>query len=211
MNPFEAKSANAFVQHLSVRLIGNGYCFYVQGEIPDHKDPEKVDQKFVERYGVGVSKWVQFRRKERGEAKVRYLRFKQHFILVATEAAAVQNHPFFVSERALIKDARLAAFECFGYSIRCRQDRLGQYHPSVRLSFGRFVAFRMAVMANPFLESSEIVARIQSERLLWFSGVKRQVFRTLSILNDVRRKSGLETVFLPGETVANYSLTVFWK
>lgn len=201
---FEARSINAFVQHLAVRLIGNGYVFYVLGEIPKEKDPTRLDHKFAERYGVGESKWSQFRRKRRGEAKVKYLRFGRTFVLVATAG----KHPFFLEEREALKDARYEPIRCFGYEIKCVESS-GRFIPAVRLPADRFDEIRGHVFQNPCADEEYIRAVILSEQLLWFSGVKRQIFRLLTELNEKRKRRECPGVYLPRETLGNKTLTVF--
>jgi len=205
VNQFEAKSAEAFVQHVAIRLIGNGYFYFVQGEIPSHKDPKLVDKKFAERYAVGDSKWTQRRKRERGEAKVRYLRFGRLFILVATPGA----HPFFLEEESVIKDARKDAIRCLGYSIKALERTDGSITPSVRLTFERLYPFRMNLLALDSKEEDEIIHLIKRETFLWFSGVKKQIFRLLRELNEGRKARGLTPVFIPPEIFGSRSLHVF--
>jgi hypothetical protein len=201
---FETRSAYAFVQHLAVRLIANGYRFYVLGQIPSWKDPEKVDSKLCSRYSLAVSKWVQLRRSRRGEAKVRYLRFGHTFVLIATKG----THHFFETERGALRDAAASPLRCFGYEIGCAIS--GERHrPSVRLCATQYLAFR-ARMLSFAMEPEEVVLRaLEKEHLLWFSGVKKQVFRVLTDLNDRRRKAGFASVFVPKSSVFSPSARVF--
>jgi hypothetical protein len=201
---YEAKSANAFVQHLAVRLIRNGYVFYVLGEIPKDKAPEGVDAKFVERYQVDDSKWAQSRRMRRGEAKVRYLRFGRRFVLVATHGL----HRFFDDEKTVIKDVRESPLNVFGYSIRSREKR-GMFLISVRLSFEKLISLRSSILLKAFASEIRIQTAVQSERLLFFSGVKRQLFRIVRELNEARIKAGLEPVRIPHCVLTNPALQVF--
>lgn len=41
----EVTTPEGFVQQLAVSYLGNGYWFYVTGDIPEGKDPRKVDAK----------------------------------------------------------------------------------------------------------------------------------------------------------------------
>ena len=122
------KSVDAFVWHLAVNGIARGYFFYVSGWIPEGKDPLKVDAKLMERYLVTDSKWVRYRRRQRGEANVRYLRLGLFFVLIATEG----THPFFELE-ATVEDFRTTALRFHGLRIGAWQDRKGDWHPSVKL------------------------------------------------------------------------------
>lgn len=205
MNHFEANSAEAFVQHLAIRLIGNGYIYFVLCEIPQGKDPVKVDEKLVQRYGVRDNKWRLFRRAERGEAKVRYLRFQKTFLLVATPG----RHLFFSEEGAAVRDARNDPIRCFGYSIKAKKRVDGGYLPRVRLSLQKLSAIRAGLFALQTASEDEIEDFINEQHLLWFSGVKRQVFRLFSQLNAARKAAGLDPVFVSREAFRNRTLSVF--
>ncbi len=60
---YEAASENAFVQQLAVAYVNHGYWYYVAGVIPPDKDVKLVDDKLMEKYGIGISKWRRARRK----------------------------------------------------------------------------------------------------------------------------------------------------
>ena len=81
----------AFIQQPAVAYVANGYWFYVHGWIPLNKDPETVDRKLIEKYGIDVSKWERARRKKAGLANLHYLRHGRDFVLIATHG----RHPFF--------------------------------------------------------------------------------------------------------------------
>src|SRR5262245_16793792 len=90
----EATSVEGFVQQRAVSYLGNGYWFYVTGEIPEGKDPAKVDEKLLARYRIDLSKWARARRKRAGFANLQYIRFERFFVLLATHGV----HPFFEEE-----------------------------------------------------------------------------------------------------------------
>src|SRR5438309_6595978 len=110
----EAVTVAGFIQQLAVGCMARGYWFYVTGCIPQHKDARAVDAKLIEHYGIDCSKWVRWRRKERGLGNVQYLRFRRFFVLLATEG----RHEFFVRE-GKIQDVRRKPIQCFGYSVGC--------------------------------------------------------------------------------------------
>ncbi len=114
----------AFIQQLAVAYVANGYWFYVHGWIPLNKDPEAVDSKLIEKYGIDVSKWERARRKKAGRANLHYLRHGRHFVLIATHGL----HPFFDEEAANIRDIRRVPFKLGGYSVSHRNG-----HASVRI------------------------------------------------------------------------------
>src|SRR5207249_1788309 len=72
----ETTSVGGFIQQLAVSCVCKGYFFYVAGSIPKGKDPQVIDQKLIDRYGIDISKWARARRKQAGLANLRYLRFQ---------------------------------------------------------------------------------------------------------------------------------------
>jgi hypothetical protein len=124
MYRFDATSPEGFVQQLAVSYLGNGYWFYVTGEIPEGKDPAKVDEKLVARYQIDLSKWARARRKQAGFANLQYIRYGRFFVLLATHGV----HPFFEEEAGSIRDARKTPIRFSGYSISYRGG-----HPHVRI------------------------------------------------------------------------------
>ena len=63
---------------------------------------KRVDDKLVERYGIGISQWARARRKQAGRANMQYLRHGRFFVLLATHG----EHRFFEEEGANVRDVR---------------------------------------------------------------------------------------------------------
>lgn len=81
---FKAASVEGFVQQLAISYIGHGYWFYVSGVVPERKNPRRVDEKLLEQYDAGLSKWARARRKHAGLANVHYIRHGRFFVLIAS-------------------------------------------------------------------------------------------------------------------------------
>lgn len=58
--------------------------------------------------------------KKKGLASVQYLRYRDTFLLLATEG----EHPFFATERTAIQDARVSPLRVFGYAITHKNGRV---------------------------------------------------------------------------------------
>jgi hypothetical protein len=101
-----ATSVEGFVQVLATNYLPHGYWFYVSGIVPEGKDPERVDEKLIERYGVAISRQGRVRRKHAGLANLHYLRFGRFWLLLATHG----RHEFFDREEKNLK--RCQAPEC---------------------------------------------------------------------------------------------------
>jgi hypothetical protein len=109
----EATSVAGFVQQLVSCYLPHGYWFYVSGQIPEHKNARKVDEKLIGKYGIGLSRQSRARRKRVGIANIHYLRHDRFFVLLATHG----HHPFYDDEAGNIRDARRVPIKFAGYSI----------------------------------------------------------------------------------------------
>ncbi len=67
-------SVTGFVQQIACCYLRHGFWWYVTGVIPDHKDPESVDRKLLDRYDIDCTEWRRSRNKQLGKANLHYLR-----------------------------------------------------------------------------------------------------------------------------------------
>jgi hypothetical protein len=130
-------STTGFIQQLAVSYIANGYWFYVVGTVPQDKNAESIDAKLVSRYGVAISKWSRYRRKQAGQANVQYIRHGKTFVLLATRG----EHRFFEDEHVNIRDCRRVPIKVFGYAISYRRG-----HVCVRVEQGEFKRMKAAII-----------------------------------------------------------------
>ncbi|MCI0335513.1 MAG: hypothetical protein L0228_20085 [Planctomycetes bacterium] len=97
-----------------VNLISKGYRYYFVGKAADIANRAARDQRMLDYYDAGLPKWTRERRRRRGHANFRYLRYEGWFIVLATEGDA----PRFWTEDALrIRDVRDSPIPFKGYSI----------------------------------------------------------------------------------------------
>jgi|SRR5579883_1749782 len=129
----EATSVSGFIQQLAVGYVGRGYYFYVIGKVPEGKDPKRVDEKLIEKYGVDVSKTSRSRRKALGLANLQYIRFRDTFVLLSTPG----KHEFFLHEASQIHDAREIPIKLFGYALSYRNG-----HPHVRIEQKKYLELK---------------------------------------------------------------------
>jgi hypothetical protein len=186
MYRFEATSPEGFVQQLAVSYLGNGYWFYVTGEIPEGKDPRRVDEKLVARYQIDLSKWARARRKQAGFANLQYIRFERFFVLLATHGI----HTFFEEEAGSIRDARKTPIRFQGYSISYRGG-----HPHVRIEqqeYKRLKAYFLDVATHRSVERLE--RELGSLPFEPYAPVRRQLLAVLRAVNRERKKAGFEVV-----------------
>jgi hypothetical protein len=182
----EATSVEGFVQQLAVAYLGNGYWFYVVGEVPEGKAPRRVDEKLIARYQIDVSKWARARRKRAGQSNLQYLRHGRLFVLLATHG----QHAFFLEEASSIRDARKTPIRFRGYSISYRNG-----HPHVRIDqeeYKRLKAYFLELALHRSAErlASEL-ARLPFEP---YAPIRRQLLAVLRAVNRERKRAGFELV-----------------
>ena len=194
----ETTSVEGFVQLLACNLLPHGYWFYVTGRIPVEKDPLLVDRKLTQKYAASISRAARARRKQLGQANVRYVRHDRFFVLLATKG----RHPFFEEEKASLRDIRHVPLRYAGYSISYRRGGRardggadGKWHAHV------------AIAQEPFRELQaywvEQATRWSARRFaLEFYGlpfepyapVRRQLLRLLRDVNRVRKRAGKKPI-----------------
>ncbi len=181
-----AVNKQAFVQQLAVQYVAHGYWFYVTGCIPERKDPQAVDLKLMERYGIGVSAAERSRRKLAGMANVQYLRHDRFFVLIATHGW----HRFFEDEAAEMKDCRRYPVKFAGYSISHRNG-----HASVRIeqkAYKELKAYFLDLACRRRVETlEEQFRRIRFEP---YAPVRRQLLTIHRAVNRKRQTAGFEPV-----------------
>jgi len=185
-----ATSVEGFVQQL-VAYISSGYLFYVAGSVPAGKNPQGVDRKLIDRYGIGISKWARSRRKLAGEANVQYIRFERLFVLIATHG----HHAFFLEEGG-VRDVRSHPIRFAGYSIGYRRGVDRKYHASCRIAPEEYANLKAHFVGE--LARHRSVANLVEAfaRIPWepYAPVRRQLLNVLRAVNRRRKRSGYEPV-----------------
>lgn len=113
----EVQNIDGFVA-LVVTLIGKGYRYYFTGQVKEGKDLAAFDRRMIDDYEANLSKWTRERRKRRGVANFRYLRYGNFFLVLATTGEAAI---FWREDRHRIRDVRVSPLKFKGYSISYRQ------------------------------------------------------------------------------------------
>lgn len=188
---YVATSVEGFVQQLAVSYLKNHYWLYVRGEVPEGKDPERVDEKLLAKYPIAVSKWSRARAKKRGDARLQYLRYRRTFLLLSTLSARGRPHPLFeAEERDAIKDARETPIQFYGYSVSYKDG-----HPHVRIAEAQFRVLVEAFIGSALSASAEALAAwVVALPFEPYAPVKLQLRRLLGKVNRARRTAGLDKV-----------------
>jgi hypothetical protein len=94
--------------------------------VPD--DPHKTDARIIEKYEIRKSKWARARAKRAGRANVQYIRYKDFFVICATE----RFHRFKLEKQTELKDIRRELVRFAGHSIGYHRVRDRKFHIPVR-------------------------------------------------------------------------------
>ena len=186
----EANNVSAFIRQLAVGYVCRGYFFYVQGRIPEGKDPTKTDEKIIGQYGIAQSKWAKARGRKRGEASIQYLRHGREFVILATHG----GHRFFTDEARQIRDVRREPIKYGGYSVGYWQG-FEQGHVSVRIESRRFQELKNYFRQRAGDASAEdLIQEFTALRFLPFAPVRYQLMKLGNQINRVRKLAGKEPV-----------------
>ena len=179
-------SISGLIQQTAVCYVQRGYWFYVLGHIPKDKNPLEVDQKFLEKYQIGISKDQRYRRKKAGIASIQYIRYQNTFLLLATEG----NHPLFEEEKTALRDARTAPIRVFGYSICWQNDRV-----FVSLDQRSFTKLRKEFLELALrLKPHTLAAKFWAIRFEPYRQVYHQIKSIWKTVNLKRKTAGLPPV-----------------
>jgi len=179
-------SISGFIQQTAVCYVQRGYWFYVIGHIPNDKNPLEVDQKLLAQYQIAISKFQRCRRKKEGIASVQYIRYRNTFLLLATEG----NHPIFAEEKTALRDVRTAPIRVFGYSICWQNGRVlvGLDHRSFTKLQKEFLELALR------LKLHTLAARFWAIRFEPYRQVYHQIKSIWRSVNLKRKTAGLPLV-----------------
>lgn len=153
-----------------------GYVHAVSGKIPKGKDPQQVDRKLTAKYGVTCDRVRALREYRRGKAKVKYLRWRDRFVLLATDGES----PLFEEERPV--DLRERSIRLGDYTVMVVEGR-----PSVRLTAYRYRRLRGEVLTAALSPKAE---RLLMVPRLKYPGVRRQLRRLARMVRQRRKRAG---------------------
>jgi len=199
-----ASSPTGFAQQLAACYLPHGYWFYVQGFVPNDKDPAHVDTKLLAKYGIGVSRQSRARRKSVGIANVHYIRYRQTFLLLATHG----HHPFYDEEVESIRDVRKIPIKLAGYSITIQKGGFlrkanadsplvpdHRWRVRVQIRREEYEAMKAYFVQRALHGSAASIANIlKNVPYEPYAPVRQQMLNILRLVNAARRKAGLEPI-----------------
>ena len=195
---YEATSLKGFVQQIACVYLRHGYRWFVQGRIPDRKDPGGVDASIIERYRIDVSEATRWRRKQLGKANLHYLRFERNFVLMATKG----DHRFYNAEAKSIRWAGKCSIKIANYSISYRpggRTRRGEadpkWHSHVQIEWQHYKELKAMFLGLACRRSTKQLARLFYELPFEpYAPVRRQIGSLWTCVNSQRQRAGMPLV-----------------
>lgn len=185
---WEVDTLGDFLRRIAFDYARFGYTRFALREVPKDKDLAVIDQKIRYNYNLTSCRTKRMRMKRQGKARVQYLRFRNSFVLLATEG----THTEF--ERLRNYDMRNAPLHFLGYSIGFRGPIV-----SVQVSQKVWHKVEQQMGALTFGKPSVLEDAISTLPYYHFPDVIRQKQRLLNQINKRRKQAGLRpaTLMLP--------------
>ena len=204
MYRWNVTSLEGLVQQLACNILPNGFWFYIQGIVPDHKDPQEVDRKLLAKYGIAISRQQRSRRKQLGQANLHYLRLGRVWFILATHG----RHEFFDQEASAIRDIRHVPIRIGGYSLTVKRGGfLKKLSEELPASPDGKMRARVQIARERYRELEayflERACWRSAERLGWelwnlpfepYAPVRRQLLNLLRHINQRRQQAGFEKI-----------------
>ena len=193
-----ASSPEGLVQQVAVSYLRHGYWWYVNGRVPQDKDPRVVDRKLIEKYGIDLTDRQRAHRKRQGLANMQYIRYGNWFLLLVTEG----HHPFKQRERNRIRDCRRNPIKFEGYSISYRRSGItpkggcdAKWHSCVRIDLPTYRQLKTYLLDRACHRSVEnLVGDFSRVPYARFAPVRRQLLTIWRAVNRARSQMGYEAV-----------------
>ena len=182
MGKYELQNQGEFLFKLN-HCLRYGYVHYYSRNIPEGKAKSDIDKKLVLLYDVTQNRNLREKRKSKGLRNILYFRYKDRFILLATEGI----HTEF--DRLNSKDFRVTPFVFFNYSIKVNNKksdiRITQKHFQILKRKASIIATHKQEKVEEFLRGMSPYS---------FKGINQQRWKLYLLINQKRKSAGLARV-----------------
>ena len=197
---YEVTSEVGFLQRVATHLLPKGYFFFVQGTLPEGKNPYALDAKLLAKYDVVKSEGARRWRKSQGLGNVQYVRYQNHWMLLATHG----DHPIREGEGDNLKDVRRAPIRIGDYALYVKR---GNYLKKISSEEaakpdGKW-RVRVLIAREPYLElcayflsiachrrAEALTEELISLRYEPYAPVRKQLLKLLRLVNAKRQAAG---------------------
>lgn len=178
------------IQSLSLFLakialyVRYGYTRYAIRQIPEGKDLIATDFKIVRAYEITFSRPKRSKRKKQGLANVMYLRYKNTFILLATEG----EHETFNNIDSI--DLKQHPIIFSGYTVFIKNHK-----PCVQISKRRFKVVKKITIEMTLHNHGKVTRWLRSiTPFNRFKGINQQRWKLYKQVNKKRKAAGLTKI-----------------
>jgi hypothetical protein len=202
--PAVARSLKAFVCRVALYYMARGYHLYAMGYVPERAEPEAIDRKLIEKYGIDITARKRAYRKTKRQANVHYLRFGRLYLLLATpgthknffnglygrDGRLLPDH--LRGEMAILKDAAKTPIVVGDYSITATPAGVSV---RIRREVYRVLKAYFRELATTRRDPRELEAAFKREcDYLMFRPIQRQLKTIVFEMNTRRKRARLEPV-----------------
>jgi hypothetical protein len=197
---YEVTSEIGFLQRVATHLLPKGYFFFVQGTLPEGKNPAALDAKLLAKYDVAKSEWARRWRKSQGLGNVQYVRYQKHWILLATHG----DHAIREGEGDNLKDARRCPIRIGDYALYVKRGNYLKREPKDQAAKpdGKW-RVRVVIAREPYRELCasflSIACHRRGETLAEelfslpyepYAPIRKQLLKLLRLVNAKRQAAG---------------------
>ena len=179
---YTVKSGGQFLFKLQM-YMRYGYVYYYSRSIPEHKSVTEVDRKLVLLYDVTFNRAIRKSRKEKGIRNVIYIRYKNQFVLLATEGISPQfdrlNYSSFEDEPFLFMH----------YTVGIKQQK-----PQVQLSHRFYSILRKKAVKIALDDHLEVEDFLREVSPYSYRGITEQRWKLYKLINQKRKNLGLTRI-----------------
>ncbi len=165
--------------------IHNGYHFYSLQVLPEGGDWKAIDRDIMLRYDIVLPRAARYRRRKKGQPVFRYVRWKQHSLILATDGD--RAHPFFVHRK--VCDLRVNPISLGQYSVGVRDGR-----GCIELHQVRYDSVRATLRGMALHRYEKVQSYVDGISPYTFKGIIRQVNSLKAEVNDRRKKAQVRLV-----------------
>ena len=187
---YEVHTLGQFLRRIAIDYVRFGYVRYALREIPEGKDPQLIDRKIIDIYGITTCRMTRTRKRKQGLTNIVYTRFGHSFVLLAEEKG---NHPVF--DRINNYDIRTAPFHFCDYSIGITQGK-----SCVRVSNRMWKKVEYRFRKIGLHQREKVEEKLTQLPYYGFPGVVRQKLNLVAEINQRRKRAGLPRVNLSLKT-----------
>lgn len=201
---YEVTCLVGFLQRVATHILPKGYYFFVQGLVPEGKDPAALDAKLLSKYDVAKSEGARRWRKSQGLGNVQYVRYKRSWLLMATHG----DHPIRDGEGKNLKDVRRVPIQIGDYSVYVKRGNYllkraindpptpdGRWRVRVLIArepYRELCAYFLSIACHRSADS--LAAGLFALPYVPYAPVRKQLLKLLRLINARRQAAGYSKI-----------------